>query len=1138
MKNQNVKGHAKLAQHFWLIVFFAIGMGTNAQTGGKKIAGIVTSLDDGIPLPGVTVRVKGTNNGTSSDFDGNYSIEVEGAESILIFSSIGFKTQEITVGQRQVVNIELAPDTQALDGVVVTALGIKRQDKSLGYSVENVKGDELSRVAQENVLNGLSGKVAGVTLNQTGGTGSSVNMVIRGATSLSSDNQPLFVVDGVPIGSGLNNMTEFGSRNIVDYGNAISDLDPESIADVTILKGPSAAALYGSRAGNGVVLITTKKSDGKNKMRVNITTNTVMDLPYRFLETETRFASGYFSYTPEDVGSIILPEVDPAAEFIGGSQLDQGYYAIQWDAPLDANGNPIPTELISYKNNVRNFVRPAFTATNSISITNSNEWINYRLGYTNMQHEGLVPNSDLNRNNISMSANSTVAKNVTVETNINYNHTWADNRPSSNRGTNPLQWAYATPPNIDVRKLQDYWLPGMEGSAIKRISEDHENPYFLAHEVNNSLQRHRIFGNVVATWQITPDVSLRGRYGLNKYEETKETKIAPGYSRESNNGAYGIGTSSGLERNIDVLATYSQDWGGFDFRGSIGGNTMYQRGQSISAYSKAGNGLVVPNVFTLGNIGTDALGYGSSLSERSINSLYALANFGIQDIVYVDLTYRSDWSSTLPANNNRYDYPSASLSFLPSGLFKIPGVDLLKLRGGWAQVGNDTSPYRLLNTFGNSGQWGNATRLNVPGTLLSPNLKPETATSVEYGLDLKMFNDRLRFEGTYYTVNNKDQIINNIPIASSSGYNRINLNAAELEGKGLELSLGLTPIKSENWTWDLNLNYTTNETKIKKLAEGVDFIEFWDDARAVSFGYAENAAEGHDGLLGNIYTRPILRVKDESSPYYGYPILDVGLDAEWQKDEEYTKVGNYNPDFVMGLQSSLRYKNFTLNMTFDWRSGGQYVSQTHRYMNEAGLTKTITDRLVAPPSGSVPGPELREWVQQNADRLIFSDDLLSVGGYNRETGGMPESYSGMTLYDGAFIPGVMGHYDENGNFVVEQENLGDEGTTFLPFGVTNPWDIGTSSMFDADFIKLREISLGYSIPQKHIKKIGLSSLDLSVYSRNIMIWTKDSFGVDPERAFQAESGSGNRGTQYKQGVERYNVDPWVIPIGVKIGLSF
>ncbi|WP_149304797.1 SusC/RagA family TonB-linked outer membrane protein [Pareuzebyella sediminis] len=1120
------------ASLFLSLVWF--GNPAFAQNGDATVTGSVTSVEDGMPLPGVTIVLKGTNTGVTTDFDGDYSIQVGNGEGILVFSYLGFETLEIAVNGRSSIDVAMEPGTQALDEVVVTALGIKREDKSLGYSVERVAAEELTRVAQENVLNSLSGKVAGVTLNNTGGTGSSVSMVIRGAISLSSDNQPLFVIDGVPVANTLNNIGGFGDRNPVDYGNAISDLDPNSIENVTILKGPSAAALYGSRAGNGVVLITTKKASEGQRMKVNITSNTVFDIPYRYVDTQSRFASGYFSYSPEsEGGSNIMPDVIPSGGN-GGPELDKGYFAVQWNSPLDANGNPIPIPLRSYPNNIKEFVRNGITTTNSFSVSNSNEVLNYRLGVTAMDNSGVIPNSDLKRNSFSLSASSNMANRFTVSTNINVVHSYADNRPASNRGTNPLQAAYSVPANINILDVKDYRLPGTD---VFNFSDDYANPWFLANEVNNSFSRFRVYGNLALDWNISPNFNIRTSYNLNSFNQTQETKMAPGYNREPNNGTYGIAETDGIETNIDMLASYNKIWGEFDMTVSAGGNLMYQKNKGLSNSAATRAGLIVPNLFTVDNIAPTALRYSSFTTERAINSVYGLANFGLYDMLYIDVTARNDWSSTLPVDNRSYFYPSASVSFLLSELVTIPKVDLFKLRGGWARVGNDTSPYQLGAYYNNVGQWNNAILYSAQGGLNTPGLEPEEATSQEFGIDLTMFGNRVRFEGTYYTVENRNQIVPNIPIPGSSGYNSVSINAGVLESKGFELSLGLTPIRSESWNWDLNLNYTTNESKILALAEGVDYIEFWSDNKSVSRGYVANSATGEDGLVGNIYSPKIRRVTDENSPYYNYPLIGQGEDAEWLAQEERVKVGNYNPDFVMGLQSSLSYKNLTLNLTFDWRSGGQYMSQTSRYLVEDGYGQRILDNLVN-PGISEPGPELKQWVLDNADRLIFGENFLSIGGPPGD-GGFAESLGGRVVYDGIFNAGVVGEHDENGNFILDYENLGDVGTNFIPFSVANPWDFGTPHMFDADFIKLREISLGYDLPRKFVDRMGIDNLNFALYSRNIMLWTKDSaFGVDPERAFQAESSSGNRGTQFKQGIERYNVEPWLVPIGIKVGITF
>jgi TonB-linked SusC/RagA family outer membrane protein len=1095
-----------------------------------RITGTVTSAADGSALPGLTIVVKGTSIGTITDNDGKYNIEAP-SDGTLIFSFVGFKAQEIPVEGRSVIDVVMEESIEALEEVVVTALGIRREEKSLGFSVGRVDGEELTRVAQENVLNSMAGKVAGVTISSTGGAGSTVNMVIRGATSMSTDNQPLFVVDGVPLSSTINNIGGFGSDNRVDYGNAIADLDPESIAEVSILKGPSAAALYGTRAGNGVVLITTKKATGKG-MRVTVTSNTVFDMPVRFLNVHTQFASGFFSYRPENFGGGILPEITPTEATGAGPENDKGYWAVQWDAPLDANGVRVPTEVVSFPNNFRNFINDyALTTTNGASISSSSDAINYRLGVTNMTHDGLIPNADLNKNTITLSASAKARENLTISTDINFSNSWADNRPASNRGANPLQWVYFHPSNIDILKLKDYG----SGTDIKRVSGGHENPYFLAYDVNNSFNRYRGFGNIVATWQITPDLSLMGRMTINKTDEVRETKIAPGYLQEPNNGAYGIESSNAFERNTDFLLTYSKKFGDLEISASGGGNILYRKTSSNSNSSKSGSGLIVPNVFTVQNINSGALVYNNYRGQKEINSLYATINLAVKEFAYIDLTARNDWSSTLPSENRSYFYPSASLSIMADQLIDMgDNVDMFKIRGGLAQVGNDTNPYGLFPVYQNAGQWGDAIRLSKQSGLLNPTLLPELATSWELGTELRLLSNRLRFDGTYYKVDNENQILG-VPLASSTGFSGIQINAGLLQSKGWEFLLGVTPVRNANWNWDLNLNLTRNRTYILELTEEVEFVEFWDQAKVRSIGYVKDEDQGRNGLLGNLYSRKVMRVTDPNSKYYGYPLLGSGLDAEWQGEEEYSLVGNYNPDFIMGLQSSLTYKNFMLSMTFDWRSGGQYVSQSFRYLSEDSMSKAWLDGLAHPGElGGAPSKALEEWVLANKEELLFADVPHPVGGPTPDFGGFPESFSGVTVYDGTFAPGVIGHYDDNGNFILEQENLGNEGTIFLPYVVSYPWDIGEANLFDADYIKIREVSLNYRLPVNFSQKLGMQDINLSLYSRNIILWTKDpGIGVDPERAYQAE-GNG----RFNQGVERYNAEPWVVPVGFKVNFSF
>ncbi|MBX2874138.1 MAG: SusC/RagA family TonB-linked outer membrane protein [Saprospiraceae bacterium] len=1094
----------------------------------RSITGTVTEAEGALPLVGVTVMIKGTTTGTVTDVDGNY--QVDAAETdILVFSYLGYQTQEISVGNQSRIDVKLAEAAIITNEVVVTALGLTREEKSLGFSVERLEGDELRRVTQENVLNGLAGKVAGVTINSTGGTGSSVSMVIRGATSLSSDNQPLFVVDGVPLISTLNNITEFGSRNPVDYGNAISDINPDDIENVSILKGPSAAALYGSRAGNGVVLITTKSGKKSDGVRVSVSSNTVFDQPFKFFKRQYQFAPGFFSFTPDDLPPGTVLTVNEAEGAGAGIELDKGYFAVQWNSPRDANGVQVPMELRSYPDNVKNFVQTGITSTNTVAVTNNTDRMNYRLAYTNMNHRGIVPNSDLFRNNLTLGTNLKATEQLTISANVNINSTGSNNRPASNRGTNPLEWAYKVPASTNILDLKDYWEPGQEGLQQRTPANGlYNNPYFLANEVNNSFNRDRIFGNIRANWQITPSFSFMGRYSLDRFNEKRETKIAPSYTRETNNGAYGIVDLNNSEQNIDVLATFAPKVKDFTISLSAGGNVLYSESSFISNSSKSSVGMIVPNVYSVSNIKAGALDFNSARTEKAIYSVYGMANIGFKDMIYLDLTARNDWSSTLPQENQSYFYPSVSLSVLANEMFDFGRqVGLVKLRGGWAKVGNDADPYQLYPTYGDIGQWGESTRLSKSGTILTPNLRPEEATSWEGGIDLSFFQNRLRFEGTYYEVENRNQIIRNIPIAASSGFDRININAGLISSRGWELGLGFTPVQTNALRWDLNTNFTWNRTRLDELSDGIDILRFWSDAKGGAWTYV-----GDD--IGDIYDAKVLTVEDPDSPYFGYPILG-GADFEWQDisaENTRNKVGNYNPDFILGFQNQLSYKNWTLNFTVDWRKGGQFISQTFRYMAEDASTQYWLDNLINPEGRT--GEELRDWLVANQDEFILNGFHI-VGGPTAEYGGFPEDFSGVVVNDGYFIPGVVQLPD--GTYI---ENLGENNPIpYLPYIVSYPWQFASPSLFDADFVKLRELSLSYQMPTNVLQKLGnIRDLSISVYTRNVVLWTKAKIAIDPERAFQAEASSGNRGTQFKQGIERYNVEPWVLPVGFRLNFTF
>jgi hypothetical protein len=563
----------------------------------------------------------------------------------------------------------------------------------------------------------------------------------------------------------------------------------------------------------------------------------------------------------------------------------------------------------------------------------------------------------------------------------------------------------------------------------------------------------------------------------------------------------------------------------FHITGSLGGNLRYNRGKSVQNTSKNGAGLITPGLYTLANISPLNLDFYSTISERAINSVYGLINLSYRDMVYLDVTGRNDWSSTLPVNNRSYFYPSASLSVLANQVFSLPKtINLAKLRAGIARVGNDTYPYNLSNVLSNPGSWGDVLRLTRSGSLLVPNLKPEIATSYEFGLDLGMWNNRLKFEGTYYKLENKNQIISTT-LPGSSGFNSKNINAGLLSSRGIELAVSGRPIAKENWSWDVGVNWHRNRTRIDELSDGVEFYTFWTDGRGGARTYV-----GEE--IGDLYDSKLVTVEDQSSPYYGFPILNKN--GSWQAvriNNSRNKIGNFNPDFTMGLQSSLRYKKWTMNIAADMRFGGKFMSQTYRYFESNLTTQRFLNQMINP--NGMTGETLRNYLVDNNLVRVQGNRYPIVGGPGEEYGGYPISVGGLVGNFGVFNPGVIAQYDAKGNITGYTENLGGEGTKYIAYSDNYPWDFMNAATFDASFIKLRELSFSYDLSGKWLKRLGIENGSVGVYTRNLILWTKAKVGIDPEMAFQPETGVG-----FKQGIERYNVTPWSMPIGFKVNVTF
>jgi len=1083
-----------------------------ALSQSRTITGKVTSGEDGMPLSGVNVQQRGSSLVSVTDAAGRYSLEVSGGSPTLVFSYAGFDPREISA-TGGMLDVVLSSTASRLNEVVVTALGITREEKSLGYSVGKVKGDAMRTVTQENVINALAGRVAGVTVNQIGGVGSSTSIVIRGATSLTSDNQPLFVIDGVPVSNSMSNMRGMGDRNEVDYGNPISDLNPEDIVSLTVLKGPSAAALYGSRAGNGVIIVTTKKGRKGEALTVNFSSSNVFETPYRYLDLHYKFSNG---------NRVSL--LDERSEYWAGIELDKGIKAVQWNSPRDeTTGQRVPLEMKSYRDNMKNFLELGVTSTNALSVSGSSDRSTYRLSYTNMTHKGMIPNSDLFRHNLSFTSSYDLTSKLRLSIDANLSRSKSNDRPKTgNRGANEVEAVYNWS-HVNIQDLKPIWVSGQEGIQQLAPSDNMDNPYFIAYGISNSYVRDRVFGNVKLEYNFSKALSSHLRLAYDTYVEDRETKIPWSYTRERR-GAYHLQDIGWGESNIEFMNSYRKRLGDFSINASAGGNVMMQDFRENYVGSAPGVGLVIPNLYRVSNITAAGVRYSNSTFRKAIYSAFATTSLGYRDQVYVDFSARNDWSSTLPVSNRSYFYPSASLSWLANSTFRLPKVvNLLKFRAGWAQVGNDTNPYALEPVLGTD-TWGTLVFNSYPGTLLNPNLKPEINTSQEFGLDLALFNNRLRFEGTYFRQENTNQILN-IQSPASSGFSAKQINAGVISSRGLELMVSGTPIKTNSgFTWELSANVTRMRTRLESLTPGMDFITLWDDNN----GGAQTFV-GQD--IGDLYSRGYRRVMDPKSPYYNWPILTA--QGSWIPDntrEARIKVGNFNPDAIVGIQSNLRYKRWTLNTSFDWRIGGQYQSFTYRYGGSNWKSQLQMDKLIA--GGLLSTADLVALLKSNPGLYIIpqNGNFPRVGGYTQAAGGFPIPLGTGTGNDGVFIPGVI--ETRPGVYV---EHLGGPGTQFRPASNMFSWNYSQQVTFDADFLKLREFSIGYDLP----KVKGVRNANLAVFTRNLILWTKGNNGIDPERAFQV-TGSKNGDSQnlFRQGIELQNVIPWSMAFGFKLNVTF
>jgi len=875
----------------------------------------------GDPIPGVSVYIKGTTTGTTTSVDGHYSLDVGSTDVVLVFSFIGFDTQEIPVGDRTEINVTLMEEVSELTEVVVTALGISREKKSLGYALTEIGGEDVNTVKSENVMNSLSGKVAGIVLTRsTSGPGSGTRVIIRGNNSLTGNNQPLYVVDGIPMdNSGFGNANGGGTGEYAraDYGTGISDLNPDDIESISVLKGPNAAALYGSRAANGVILITTKKGKSRKGIGVTWTSQMTFDSPLVLPNFQNEYGQGSDGNYPNDYPDLATFKNNSGswgAKFDGSEQM---YWV---DDPL-GSGNATTRPYVAQPDNVKDFFRTAHTYINTIAIEAGNDVANMRFSYTNNYSQGIIPNSELKKNNFNVRGELQASKWLTLDAKATYFSQQANNRAV--QGTEGIMaYLYTIPRNSDINDYKNYQAPDLSSISHSSLGA---NPYWITNHDVNTDSRNRFLGYVKANFKVNDDLSFFARAGTDWTSQNIETINQYGHWYYSK-GRFFFSTYNTQESNLDFLAMYNKQIGeNFNISANFGGNMMHQ---TFTSNGVRGEDFKIPTKPTTNSARQLYPSY-TPLREKRINSLYGSLSLSFWNWIYFDFSARNDWSSTLPENNWSYFYPSTSLSFLLNQFIDSDQswLNYLKVRGSYALVGNDTSPYQLqvgynLNQEGYLG----LTTLSRPGVKMNPDLKPEQTTSVEVGLDFRMFNSRLYGDFSYYSIKSTDLIMD-VPVPASTGYSAFRSNVGEITNKGFELMIGGYPVKTPNFSWDVSFNISHNNNELVELIEDLDNYVFTTTNSGV---VVVQATVG--GGFGDIYGTTYRKTDD------GQLIVDSNGRPLATSDKIY--LGNYQPDFTAGLSNTFSFKNgLAISFLIDARFGGQLYSGTDASMDDAGVTE-------------------------------------------------------------------------------------------------------------------------------------------------------------------------------------------------------
>jgi len=899
-----------------IFLIFAFSISAYAQ----QFTGTVSD-ENGLPLPGASVIVQGTSTGVVTDFDGNFSIETSVGQTLNI-SFVGYATKSITLNTTGSLNIQLEPNA-LLDEVVVTALGISREKKSLGYAVSEVSGDNVNTIKDSNLASSLAGKVAGLQITQSGAIGSGSRVTIRGNNSLGGNTQALIVVDGIPIdGSGINSgSNDDGGTPSYEpeiTGGGISDINPDDVESISVLKGPNAAALYGARAGNGVILITTKKGSRSKGLGVSIKSNLYVDTPM----------PGTLPIYQNEYGQGTLSAFNVSPRYNADRSTLNSWSGGSWGPKMDGSLSPYYNDEVrehsAQPNNVRDFFRDAFRAINSISLSNGFENGSIRFSYTNNSSESMLPNSDLQSHNFNLRAITNLGDKLTIDSKATYFTQEINNNNQVTGAQGLLTNVYLMPRNVDQNDLRKYQVDNpsnaLEYQSISYSSGQWGNPYWILFNDEQSEKRNRFLGFTKIDYQFTDWLNAFVRVGADITNIDFSKIYKPGH-HFFRGGRMNVRNINYGELNTDFLITAKENISDkLNFVFNAGGSMSKRTAERWEIF---GEDFKIPTKYFINNLNNLQSPTVVPQSIKKVNSLYGSLNLAYDNFLYLDVSARNDWSSTLSAENRSYLYNSASLSLILNQ-FIDPSQEifnLIKLRGSIAEVGNDTEPYQLYQTFNLPGKgYLGLTTVGSASIKLNPDLKPETVTSTEFGLELSMLDNKLGIDISVYDITTTDLIFN-LPVPAATGFRFSKTNIGEVQNKGLEIAINGSLLNSENLSWNSNLFYSKNENKINELAEGLDGFQFNGSTQG---GVSIRANVG--GSIGDIYAR----TDTGTVSVDGIPI------ASAQPDE---LVGNAQPDALVGWSNQLRYKDFSLNFLIDARVGGYVFSQTSAATDRVGVSK-------------------------------------------------------------------------------------------------------------------------------------------------------------------------------------------------------